>query len=292
MPTPDDIGKAYANYYTHSSRADSHPPSALKLLYRQLRSDYLAARFGYPRSVPRHPLPLRLTRWIIPMMPLRRAEADAAVRHLPAEAAGRLLDVGCGSGDWLESMSALGWDVSGVDFDASAVTVGRKRGLNVHRGSIEDQRFPENTFDAVTLHHVIEHVPEPVQTLQECARVLKHGGKLVVSTPNADSLSHRMYKQDWRGLEPPRHLHIFSFGSLHEVLARAGLHDVRILPQPSTSMLYESHLLRRGKKGPLASARRRALDMWAARGCATAELLLVKWRPSLADAMTAIATKP
>lgn len=291
MPIPADIAKAYEHYYTHAQRKDARVPGALKRIYKQIRSDYLAARFGYPRGPAPHLLPLPLARWIIFFSPLRQAEADGDVRHLHSAAAGRLLDVGCGSGDWLESMSELGWNVSGVDFDANAVCVGRQRGLEVYCGSVEDQHFPEDTFDAVTLNHVIEHLPEPIETLRECARVLRRGGKLVVSTPNVDSLSHKIYQQDWRGLEPPRHLHIFSFAALREALARAGMPEVRMLPQPSPSILYESHVLSRGRGGSSVGASRRFLYTWAAKSFATVEVFLVRWRPLLADAMTVIATK-
>lgn len=289
MPIAADIGKAYTRYYTHAPQSNAQAAGAIKRLFLHLKSDYLATRYGYPRGA--LPLPLPLTGHLLAPFPLRRAEADAEVRFLDAVSNGQLLDVGCGSGDWLLAMRERGWQVTGVDFDAGAVAVGRQRGLRVRCGPLEDQRFPDESFDAITLNHVIEHVPDPVRTLQECARVLRRGGRLVVSTPNADSLSHHIYKQDWRGLEPPRHLHIFSFDALRDALALAGLRTVRLLPQVADSILYESHLLRHGWTGSFVGARRRWMSWIAARGLATAELLLVKWRPSMADAVTAIAVK-
>jgi SAM-dependent methyltransferase len=122
----------------------------------------------------------------------------------------------------LQSLKELGWQVEGVDFDPAAVQRARTKGLNVHLGTLEDQRFADNTFDAITMSHVIEHVHRPIALFQECHRLLRPGGRLVVVTPNASSWGHRRYGAGWRGLEPPRHLHIFTLSSLAAICARAG----------------------------------------------------------------------
>ena len=70
--------------------------------------------------------------------------------------------------------------------------------------------YPADSFDAVIMSHVIEHVPQPRELLAECARLLKLGGRLVMLTPNAESFGLDYYGRCWRGLEPPRHLQIFS----------------------------------------------------------------------------------
>jgi len=98
----------------------------------------------------------------------------------------------------------------------------------VQLGSLEQQKFPAESFDAVTMSHVIEHVPEPIQTLSECARILRPGGRLFLWTPNHSSLGCRVFGKHWRGLEPPRHLHLFSPRSLKSLLNKAGLNDFSI----------------------------------------------------------------
>ena len=282
MPVEEDIGKAYVSYYTHASSGRPGQPGVLK-------REYLTRKYNYEFGSPSFPIP-RIGQFLC-LFPLRRAEADGGVRLLHAVPRGRLLDVGCGSGDWLLSMRELGWEVMGVDLDKNAVKVGRQRGLTVNCGALEQQNFDINSFDAVTLNHVIEHVRDPIGTLRECARILKPGGKLVVFTPNGSSLGHRIYRECWRGLEPPRHLHIFSFQSLRETLGLVGFEKISVLPWVATSIIYESYLLRRGRRGGFVGGRHR----WQGRVFAglfiTAELLLVKWKPSVADCVAAIAVK-
>jgi len=95
--------------------------------------------------------------------------------------------------------------------------------LTVVTGGIEEGGFADDLFDAVSVFHVIEHVHDPAALLRKCARVLRPGGLLVITTPNLHSLGHRWFRENWRGLEPPRHLHIFSSLALMELVTRAGL---------------------------------------------------------------------
>jgi SAM-dependent methyltransferase len=137
---------------------------------------------------------------------------------------GKLLDVGCGNGSFLAMMQDAGWEVTGVDPDKVAATLARKRfGISILNGSLEDAGFAEESFDAVTLSHVIEHVYDPVALLRECRRVLRPGGKIVVTTPNLASQGHRAFGSSWVPLDPPRHLHLFTSATLGACCERAGL---------------------------------------------------------------------
>jgi SAM-dependent methyltransferase len=123
-------------------------------------------------------------------------------------------------------------------------------------GSLEEQDFAEGSFDAVTLNHVSEHVPDPLRTIAECARILKPAGELVMFTPNGSSLGHWMFKRNWRGLEPPRHVQIFTIQSLVQILRRAAFQKVTVRPQIAKSVIYESFLLWRGTSGRLGTSHR------------------------------------
>jgi 2-polyprenyl-3-methyl-5-hydroxy-6-metoxy-1,4-benzoquinol methylase len=69
-------------------------------------------------------------------------------------------------------------------------------------GDFQAARLDGGDFDAITMSHVIEHVPDPLASLDKCRRLLRLGGYLVLSTPNVRSLGHQRFGQSWRGLEP------------------------------------------------------------------------------------------
>ncbi len=227
MPVAEDIGHAYESYYTHAPVQQAEPKSLPARAYHAVKRSYLASRYGYRTAADSSAG--RCLGWLLYLFPIRRSDVDDEVRRLRACPGGRLLDVGCGSGEWLAKMRDLGWQVSGLDFDAQAVAVATRRGLQVTQGLLEAQRYPDESFDAITLNHVIEHLPDPVATLAECRRVLKRGGQLMVFTPNTASLGHLLFRSAWRGLEPPRHLYLFCPDSIGAGLSRAGFShfDVR-----------------------------------------------------------------
>jgi SAM-dependent methyltransferase len=147
--------------------------------------------------------------------------------HLQDSPPGRLLDVGCGDGGFLKRMSAIGWVVAGVDFDAEAIENAKaKCGGDLRATDLAGAQFPKNSFDAVTLNHVIEHVPDPVALLAEARRVLKQGGRLIAATQNVQSLGHVSFRDCWCGLDPPRHLQVFSVNALKNCARQAGFGKV------------------------------------------------------------------
>ena len=97
-----------------------------------------------------------------------------------------------------------------------------KYGIHVHTGDLKDINLSGNSFDAITLSHTIEHLYDPLESIKRCHQLLKKGGKLIVTTPNANSLSHQRYREYWRGLEPPRHIQVFTPNSLSNVVEQAG----------------------------------------------------------------------
>lgn len=230
-PVLEDIHKLYAEYYTHSvikpsnealtEKADEGPTRFRKSLL------FLASVFGKSATdVERF---VAFTRKVRSRLTRQYEEHEANHMWLTRVEPGRLLDVGCGSGSFLKMMRDLSWVVTGVEVDINAVAVAREEfGLNVLQSDLFSAKFEDNFFDAVTLGHVIEHVSDPAALLRECKRVLKPGGKLVITTPNIKSLGHRLFCSDWRGLEPPRHFHIFSNNTLEAVAIKSGLYSVSI----------------------------------------------------------------
>jgi SAM-dependent methyltransferase len=161
--------------------------------------------------------------------------------YLGNQPPGRLLEIGCGSGERLAHFAAKGWNVQGQDVDAKAVAHAREStALPVHLGPIESLPESAGPFDAVVMNHVIEHVHDPVALLRRAAALLAPGGVLVAVTPNISSINHRRFRESWRGLEPPRHLHLFSPPTLRIVAQTAGFHQVRV----RTSAVHAAVLIR------------------------------------------------
>ena len=132
---------------------------------------------------------------------------------------GRILDLGCGTGDILILLKDLGLDVYGIDIDKKAIQIGRKRGLKHLRiGTYKAiNAYPNNYFDVIRLYHVIEHVSDPMACLQILYKKLKSGGEVFLSTPNFDSPIRKIFGKYWSSLDAPRHLFIFT----HQTLRKA-----------------------------------------------------------------------
>ena len=212
------ISLAYeGGYYTHSSEEAKELTlrNPLALLRRGIKNYYLNKTIGGNRK-PSIPLSSLL---LSTFFAARKARLDHSVRHLDRRFGTRILDIGCGNGDFLVQMMGCGWSTFGVEPDPAAADFCRKRGLDV-RSSLAE--FPDNCVDSITMDHVLEHVHSPLSTLKECLRVLRPRGRIWIATPNIDSLGHERFGQDWRGLEPPRHLVIFSRKAISLLLARAG----------------------------------------------------------------------
>lgn len=223
-PSVASIHLAYANYYTHKVAPNSG--LWLKQIWRAAVKSYHYFGYGARRNL-RH-LPGFL---LLHLMPGKKALADAQVRHLPRPMSGqRLLDVGCGNGDFLRLARDLGWRVSGVDFDPRAVEASRKDGLDVLLGGIEIAHHQSKRFDVITLSHVLEHVHDPRHLLMRCRALLKPTGLLWIDTPNIGAQGYQLFGAFWRGLEVPRHLVLFSRDTLEQLLLELKFQNVEDAP--------------------------------------------------------------
>jgi 2-polyprenyl-3-methyl-5-hydroxy-6-metoxy-1,4-benzoquinol methylase len=248
-PIPEDIGKLYSRYASHLPPDQS--PGRFAKLWNSARYSLMATTLGY-KSYKDDGVNPRLGR-LLSWFGLFADVGRGAGMWLESSEPGQLLDVGCGAGQFLSRMEKFGWQVSGVEPDQDAVKVARESfGLNVYPGTLEEANFAADTFDAVTLNHVIEHVHDPVNLLKACWRVLKPGGRFVVVTPNIDSLAHRWLGLAWLHLDPPRHLLLFSQGSLKQCAIRAGLRvqNVRSTARAAGGTWYMSRLVKRHGKLP------------------------------------------
>lgn len=160
---------------------------------------------------------------------LRQDIHDADRLYLGGVTPGRLLEIGCGNGTHMLRMKSLGWEVEGHEVDMFAARAAARRvGVTVHLGELDNLEIRDATYDAIIMVHVIEHVRDPVKLLRVCKRLLKFGGILVVATPNIESFGHKEFGRDWRDIDAPRHLHIFSKSTLARLAAEAGFADYTV----------------------------------------------------------------
>ncbi len=145
---------------------------------------------------------------------------DDLRRYKPS---GRLLDVGCGAGFFLDAARDRGYDVAGVDLSPVPTAYARDMlGLEVAMGSLYDYQAPSGAFDAVTIFQTIEHDPDPAALSAELFRMLAPGGVLMVTTPAADGFVARVMGKRWFGYRNVEHVSFFTRQSLRHALERSG----------------------------------------------------------------------
>jgi 2-polyprenyl-3-methyl-5-hydroxy-6-metoxy-1,4-benzoquinol methylase len=275
-PVAADIGALYeGSYMTHDGAAAAPTIPAITRAF-------LRVAYGYGEAVASRP-------W------LRRLPAiddilGGAVAWLPAVANGRLLDFGCGSGEFLARMHSLGWRVTGVEPDpAAAALASAKPGLTV-APDLETLAGPD--FDAVTMHHVIEHLPDPPRTLAVLSARLTRGGRLVVVTPNVDSMGRRRFGASWVHWDPPRHLQLYALSALVAEVERAGFVPERAWTTGRYARFVgtESPNIKRvGRVGSAAPRLRRRLSGIAFQ---LVEQALGPALPTLGEELVVVARKP
>jgi len=168
---------------------------------------------------------------------------------------GRLLDVGCGTGQFLDAMRKRpGWSVVGIDISPVAIRVAREElKLDVHLGTLESVSFPEASFDVVTMWDVLEHLHDPVRALVVIGRILKPNGVLIIRTPSLDSWDAALFGRSWAGLDPPRHLVVFSRSTLVQVLQQASFEVIAWHPGGGSYPIFLLSLRFAWGIGPRAS---------------------------------------
>src|SRR4030043_773439 len=141
---------------------------------------------------------------------------------------GRLLDVGAGFGFFLSEMRGRGWEVLGVEISQKAIDHAKQSlGLTVYPGPLERIAFPKSDFDVVSGFYVIEHLPQPMEFLKECYRILKPGGLLLLRYPHTTPIKNllRFFGIENRLYDLPAHLSDFSPGMIQQCLEKAGFKE-------------------------------------------------------------------
>lgn len=156
---------------------------------------------------------------------------------------GRILDIGCGLGFFLSGVENT-WEKHGIEMSQFAVSAAGKWG-RVVMGPVEDAGFSSEHFDAVIMHHVIEHIEDPQRTITEVRRLLAPGGCLILGTPDFDGACARRFGPRYRLLHDPTHISLFSNESMHRFLRDHGFLIENVdYPFFDTRHFTEENLLR------------------------------------------------
>jgi len=182
----------------------------------------------YGNGHTKHRLPVNVLRQVLSAWKTHRINALIPKRPI------KVLDIGCGDGTFLAQMRKPNVEIYGVELSGTAFNRA-SRVENIHLVAAEQLRantYPEHYFDVITLWHVLEHVPDPCQTLRSCRNWLAPDGYLFIEVPNIASWQAQLFKKNWFHLDAPRHLFLFTPRSLEKILQNT---DFRIVGRKSFS---------------------------------------------------------
>ncbi len=162
---------------------------------------------------------------------------------------GTVLDLGCGTGDFLKACKNKGWTTSGVELNETARRIAIEK-TNSHIATNLSDISKGEKFDIITAWHVLEHVSDLKETIKQLKKRLVKGGHLIIAVPNIDSLDAKKYKQTWAALDVPRHLYHFSRSSFTTLAKKNLLKLVDIHPMKFDAY-YVSLLSEKYKTGSM-----------------------------------------
>jgi 2-polyprenyl-3-methyl-5-hydroxy-6-metoxy-1,4-benzoquinol methylase len=199
VPSPAEIGRYYQSeeYISHTDTQRG----LINKLYHGIRKISLAQK----------------KKWITREIGLR---------------SGTLLDIGCGTGHFLREMRSSGWQVTGLEPDEKARAIALSRSNITALAPEELFRLPSESFDVITLWHVLEHVHQLHPYMEEIKRLLRAEGKLFIAVPNYASKDQEVFGADWAAYDVPRHLYHFCAPAMKRLIESHGfrLHHIKAMP--------------------------------------------------------------
>ena len=199
------------------------------LMYASPRAkepDHIEIAAYDPAYNPLHP---RDTRVLKEQLQVRDYDKTRALLNRLYPRRGKLVEVGSSLGYLLENFRRDGWDVLGVEPFYQACRYAKEQlGLEVINAILETANLPDESADVVLLNHVIEHLDDPLQTLNEVNRILKPGGHFVIETPRYDTLMFRLLGRRERSVSCPGHIYFFTTSSLRKLYEAAGFETVQL----------------------------------------------------------------
>lgn len=163
---------------------------------------------------------------------------------------GFLLDIGCGTGEFLNICKNAKWNVLGIEPDQST----RKKAIESYNLNVQPEDYlksiPSSNFEIITMWHVLEHVPFLNERIEEIKRLIKPNGIIIIAVPNCNSLDAKIYREDWAAYDLPRHLYHFTPKDIERIFKKHDLKLVNTLPMIFDSF-YVSMLSEKNKKGKI-----------------------------------------
>lgn len=140
---------------------------------------------------------------------------------------GNLLDIGAGTGDFLTQAKNAGWNCIGIEPNEKAKNISISKGVSF-TNTLEE--LENNSFDVITMWHVLEHVPDLENQIKTLKRLLKPNGTIIIAVPNYKSFDAKHYKSFWAAYDVPRHLWHFSIISIQKLFSKEGLQLKKVKP--------------------------------------------------------------
>ena len=161
---------------------------------------------------------------------------------------GQLLDIGCGTGDFLFAAKNNGWKVTGIEPNEKARNIANNKNNNSVFDNSQLNNLKENSFDVITLWHVLEHLPNLENDILIFKKLLKPSGSLIIAVPNYNSFDANYYKEFWAAYDVPRHLWHFSQNSIKSLFNNFNINLTNTLPMKFDAF-YVSLLSEKYKSG-------------------------------------------
>jgi len=165
---------------------------------------------------------------------------------------GSLLDVGCGTGDFLNAAKNNGWKVTGIEPNEKARVIANTKTDNKVFDTLKLESLPTESFDVISLWHVFEHLPELENHIQVFKKLLKPNGSLIIAVPNHKSFDAKYYKEFWAAYDVPRHLWHFSQNSIKRLFDKFQMNVIKTLPMKFDAFYVSllSEKIKTGKQNP------------------------------------------
>jgi len=164
---------------------------------------------------------------------------------LSINGSGKLLDIGCGNGWYMQKMQKKGWETYGLEHDEKySNEISEKIGCPVYKDMESFNKY-ESFFDVITFNYSFEHLIDPVKTLKTVNILLKKGGVLHISVPNIDCIEAKIFAKNWFALDAPRHTVLYTKKQLSDLLIRTGFEvkGIKQFPTPTSFAGSISYLL-------------------------------------------------